>query len=187
MVGAPCTPDPDHGDLLLARGGDGEAFARITQRSAARLRAVLGGILRDPHLVEDALQEAWLQAWLNLELFAGRGRLQAWLRTIATREAWRLLRRRGEVGSLPYAAEAEPSCDAPGPEAGLEARDELAWATASLRPQARAAVLLTAGGWSYAEVAAYLGAPLGTVGVWVHRSRPVLERVSLERAASRAL
>jgi len=154
------------------------------QRSAAHLRAVLGGILRDPHLVEDALQDAWLQAWLHLDLFAGRGRLHGWLRTIATREAWRLLRRRGELASLQSAEEAEPICEAPRPEAGLDARDELAWATSSLRPQARAAVLLTAGGWSYAEVATYLGAPLGTVGVWVHRSRPLLARARVGQAAS---
>ena len=183
MVQDPRSNDPDRYDVRLALDGDAEAFARIVVRNEARLRRMLRGLLRDGHLVDDALQEVWVSAWRHLDVFAGRARLHRWLRTIAAREAWRLQRRRGPAAALDTTESGEPPCAAPGPEAAQDARDELVALMAQLPTRARAAVMLTAAGWSYAEVAAHLEAPLGSVGTWIHRARPVMDRA---RAASLA-
>ena len=89
----------------------------------------------------------------------------------------------GSSAALDTTESGEPPCAAPGPEAAQDARDELVALMAQLPTRARAAVMLTAAGWSYAEVAAHLEAPLGSVGTWIHRARPVMDRA---RAASLA-
>lgn len=117
---------------------------------------------RDPAAAEDLLQEAYVR--LLRETRAGRApdNTRAWLYRVAANLAVSRGRRLGTAirwlaGSGRRAA--QPATDDP-PEAALLAREgssELVGALASVKPDARAALLLAAEGFTGAEIAAAIG------------------------------
>src|SRR5258708_27965255 len=81
---------------LAARAAQGEqvAFERIMRRHNRTLFRTARAILRDDAEAEDALQEAYLQAYRSLGSFRGEARLSTWLARIVANEALALLRKR---------------------------------------------------------------------------------------------
>jgi hypothetical protein len=58
-----------------AQAGDHTAFEPLVHRHSPRLRGVLSRITRDAEITQDALQEALLRAWQNIDSFQGRSSL----------------------------------------------------------------------------------------------------------------
>jgi RNA polymerase sigma-70 factor (ECF subfamily) len=80
--------------LKLAAGGDQAAFSELTGIYLTELRAHCYRMLGSVHDAEDALQEALLRAWRNLDQFEGRGSVRSWLYSIATNSALDITRHR---------------------------------------------------------------------------------------------
>jgi RNA polymerase sigma factor (sigma-70 family) len=83
--------------LHLARAGERNAFGAIMQRSNQRLFRVARSVLRDDAEAEDALQEAYINAFRKLDSFRGDSSLITWLTRITLNEARGRLRRRRET------------------------------------------------------------------------------------------
>lgn len=81
--------------LKLARSGDQEAFGRLVRAHARPLFQLCFRITRDTMLAEDAVQEAFYNAWRALETFDGRAAFSTWLHRIAVNAAMEQLRRNG--------------------------------------------------------------------------------------------
>ena len=81
--------------LALARGGDREAFGRLVHTHARPLYQLCFRITRDAMLAEDAVQEAFCNAWRGLADFDGRAAFSTWLHRIAANAALEQLRRSG--------------------------------------------------------------------------------------------
>jgi RNA polymerase sigma-70 factor (ECF subfamily) len=64
--------------VIQAQRGDEAAFAAITESVYVRLRSVAYRILRDPHLAEDATQQALLGIWRKLPRLRDPSRFDAW-------------------------------------------------------------------------------------------------------------
>ena len=75
--------DEDHALVLRARAGDRAAFSTLFERHHARIYAMCTRFLRDRSEVEDAVQQAFLEAWRCLERFEERSRFSTWLTRIA--------------------------------------------------------------------------------------------------------
>jgi RNA polymerase sigma-70 factor (ECF subfamily) len=84
---------------LLERilAGDNTAFDELMRKYNRRLYRVARSILRDDTEAEDALQDAYLQAYRGLHAFRGQSALGTWLTRIVVnaalvhrRKAWRL-------------------------------------------------------------------------------------------------
>lgn len=87
--------DLDDSELVArAAGGDQAAFRVLVERHAAPLHRVCARITGDAALAEDALQEAFLNAWRELPRFEGRARFSTWLHRIAVNAA--LMQRRAQ-------------------------------------------------------------------------------------------
>ena len=71
--------------LKAARRGDGDAFVDLFLVHERRLRLLAFGVLRDPDLVDDALQETALRAFRSLGRFRGEAAIGTWLHRIALR------------------------------------------------------------------------------------------------------
>jgi RNA polymerase sigma-70 factor (ECF subfamily) len=87
---------PDSSDAELAHRvaeGDREALNRLMRRHNRTLFRTARGILRDDAEAEDALQEAYLQAYRAIGRYRGEARLSTWLARIVANEALMRLRR----------------------------------------------------------------------------------------------
>lgn len=170
--------------VLLARllaetaAGDVRAFRQLYDASSAHLFGVLLRILERRDWAEEALQDCYLRVWQKAETYApDKGAPLTWLQTIARYRALDLLRaRRPEVG-MPDEEDAPPLTfadgDAVDPEARAVEREglgQLAGCMDALAPEQRRSVLLAYyEGYTHAELARVLKAPLGTVKSWVRR------------------
>ncbi len=84
-------PDPDIVRRVLE--GDSASFELIMRRYNRRLYRIARGILRNEADAEDAVQDAYVRAYENLDQFQGKGPLSAWLAKITVNEALGRLRR----------------------------------------------------------------------------------------------
>jgi RNA polymerase sigma-70 factor (ECF subfamily) len=92
---------PDDTELLSrARGKDRHAIRLIIQRHNQRLFRIARSIVRNDSEAEDALQEAYCNAFANLETFRGEARFETWLARIVMNEALGRLRRRRSTMDL---------------------------------------------------------------------------------------
>jgi RNA polymerase sigma-70 factor, ECF subfamily len=86
----------DDSDLAQRIGrGDHAAFERLMRRHNSKLFRVARAILRDDADAEDALQEAYLDAFRHIREFRGAARLSTWLTRIVVNHA--LMRRRKQA------------------------------------------------------------------------------------------
>jgi RNA polymerase sigma factor (sigma-70 family) len=185
---------------LLGRSGLGDraAFARLYERTAGHLFAVVLRIQRDRAQAEDLLQEVYVNVWKAAAGFdAARAQPMTWLTSIARNRAIDSLRRKSTQPQLESSSvgdddddrdrtESTPD-DAPGPldllSRASQAR-ELDQCLQHLSPPQRQSVALAFfEGLSHAEVAERLREPLGTVKSWVRRALLTL-RSCLDRGVA---
>lgn len=168
---APRRTDHDLAGLLEACAeGDEQAFAALYDATVASACALALRVLRDPHLAEEVIQDAYLEVWRQSQRFdRRRGGARGWVLTLVHRRAVDRVRaaeaaaRRDAAYQRRALAGTEVDTTSATALATLEARRVRA-ALAVLAPQQRRAVSLAYfGGLSHAEVAAVVGAPLGTV------------------------
>lgn len=180
----------DDADLVvLALAGDRAAFGALYERHRPLLRGLCRRALGDAALVDDAMQEAALQALLNLASLRQPERFGAWLGGIGLNVCRALLRRRGKAdwsweAIVGGRAAWEPVDGAPSPCQAVEAaelRTAVRLAVAGLPRGQRAAVLLFyLRGLTYAEAAAALRIEVGAVRTRLHKARRSLRTVLME-------
>jgi RNA polymerase sigma-70 factor (ECF subfamily) len=85
----------DNGLIAQAAAGDARAFEALMRRYNRMLFRTARAILRDDAEAEDALQEAYLQAYRSLASFRAEAKLSTWLARIVANEA--LMRRRKQT------------------------------------------------------------------------------------------
>jgi RNA polymerase sigma-70 factor, ECF subfamily len=180
------------GELVrLAQEGDVDAFATIVQRHERRLRLVLLRILSDTRDVDEAVQDAFVQAWRNLDRYRGEAALFTWLYRIGVNAAVARTRRKERVtvplDSLEWQGAAHVARGVL-PETAAEGQDlrsRIVTALAELPFEHREAVVLRdVAGLSNDEVADALGISLPAAKTRIHRGRLQLREL-LERPEGR--
>lgn len=134
-------------------------FLRDARPWAYRLALAVVGA---PEVAEDVAQEAMVRAWRAQGTLAGVEDMRAWLRRVVVRQAVTALGRRS-FAEL-------PETPAPDAEAAMHVRAVLA----SLPTETRALLALAYfEGLTYAELAAALEIPEGTVASRLHAAKAV--------------
>lgn len=185
----------DHGDLARRiAAGDTAAFEQLMRRHNRPLFRAARSILKDDAEAEDALQDAYLLAFRNMDKFRGESSLSTWLTRIVVNEAIARARkgnRRAEVirlaGDDDIPEPAEAAMDMPMPEQPervamrSDARRLLERKIDAL-PEAFRIVFVLRGveEMTVEETAACLGIPEATVRTRFFRARSML-RESLSR------
>jgi RNA polymerase sigma-70 factor (ECF subfamily) len=93
MSSAHATPDLALAERIGAR--DTAAFEQLMRQHNPRLFRVVRAILKDDAEAEDALQEAYIDAYRHIGEFEGRAQFGTWLTRIAINHALMRLRKRG--------------------------------------------------------------------------------------------
>ncbi|HEY4308749.1 MAG TPA: RNA polymerase sigma factor [Pirellulales bacterium] len=93
--------DTEQSDLAHSAAGDGEAYARIVRKYQSQVARRMRSFARQPAVIEELVQEVFVDAYYGLRGYRGDGEFGAWLARIATRVGyryWKKNRRREEVG-----------------------------------------------------------------------------------------
>jgi RNA polymerase sigma factor (sigma-70 family) len=169
------TGDDEARLIAAARRGDGRAFAALVDAHQQAVRGFLRRFIGGWTDADDIAQEAFVTAWRKLHRFEARSSFRSWVSGIAFRIARDARRAHGRAVARDGAWLAQQ--EGGGDGAPLEDRIALADAMAALPEDQRAAVALCLGeGFSHAEAAVILKAPLGTVKSHVTRGRERLLR-----------
>jgi len=175
------------GDELRDRAAD-QAY----RDHAPEIYRVAYGILRDRDEALDATHDAFARAWERWEQYDSQRPLRAWLHGIVVHVALdQLRRRRVRRLALPVLGRATVADIGTGagadPASAVVRRRVVEDALATLRPEARAALVLRHYyGYDYAQIGAFLGTASGTVGSILTRAHASLRgRLEGETAADR--
>lgn len=168
-------------DLVVrARGGDRDAFSELAARSIGRLTAVARMILRDEYAAQDAVQEAFLDAWRSLPGLRDPDRFEAWLRRLLVRACFDAIRRNKRVGSVEIRLTPDHEQGTAGGERALAIHDQLERGLAKIPAEQRAAIVLVYYlDLPLADAAQAMGVPLGTTKSRLNRATQAL-RAALE-------
>ncbi|QKJ18737.1 ECF RNA polymerase sigma factor SigK [Microbacterium hominis] len=162
---------PDHVADLITRVADGDqdAFAGLYDMLSARVFGLIVRVLVDRAQSEEVLQEVFLEAWQAAARFdPARGQGRSWLLTIAHRRAVdRVRAAQASAGRDLRAGLRDLDTPHDSVEESVQLRIEGAQVAAALTrlpdPQREALTLAYYGGYSQSEIAALVGAPLGTI------------------------
>jgi RNA polymerase sigma-70 factor (ECF subfamily) len=157
----------DEALVALVARGDEQALGGLYDRLGRAAYGLALRVLRDEQLAEDAVQEGFLGVWRGAGGFQPeRGKASTWVLTVVHRRAVDLVRReeRRRAEALDSAAPV-PAGGATDEEAFLRLRRERVQAALRQLPDAQREALELAyyGGFTQSELAARLGAPLGTI------------------------
>lgn len=158
--------------IIRAQAGDQAAYGQLVQQYQRLIVSVAYRQGLDLAEAEDVAQETFVKAWLALPKYRpSAGSWRAWLCRIAINRAIDVQRRERPRLSLD---ETLPDRGrGPAEQAEADARAQMVRkALACLPPASRAALILNEyEGLSYAEIAAALDIPLGTVMSRLHYAR----------------
>jgi RNA polymerase sigma factor (sigma-70 family) len=190
--------DVDDGLIKRIAQGDSNAFLRLFHRYSPTAMGLAWGMLRDRHLAEEIVQEAFLAVWRHPDNYrAERGSVRAWLLSTVHHRAVDLVRqenaqRRRTIDAASVVSTARGPADPAElvvEEIGLaDDRKAVRRALADLSPEQRQIIeLMYFEGLSQARIAERLPLPMGTVK---SRARLAMRRLGaslggLERTGER--
>jgi len=180
----------DDADLVSrAQSGDTAAFGELVDRHRAAVYRAAMTVLRSHAEAEDAAQDACIAAFRHLGRFRGDSSFRTWLLTIAWREA--INRRRSAAGiwrrlvdRTTRTAEDDTMTSTASPDRtpeqladDRELRRQIRRAIEALTPKLRDTLLLAQSGeYSYEEIGAIVGAPVGTIKWRVSEARRLVRQ-----------
>ena len=167
----------DHELVRHAKLGDRNAFSELVQQHRAGVINLIYRICGDGQIAEDAAQNAFIQAWQNLNQYKPKYAFRSWIYRIAANAAIDLLRR--EVDSLDIDGIQLPSKTVR-PEASVENDERSAQiqnAVLALPYASRVVLILREyEGLSYRQISETLEIPLGTVMSRLNYARNLLRK-----------
>ena len=175
----------DHVGELLHRvaAGDQGAFARLYDMLSPRVFGLILRVLVDRAQSEEVLQEVFLEIWQSATRFApNRGQGRSWVLTIAHRRAVDRVRSSQASSDRDVRAgfrDLDVAHDGVAEQVELRVEGEKVATALAALPEAQKEALTLAyyGGYSQSEIAALVGAPLGTIKT---RMRDGLSRLRVE-------
>ena len=172
---------PDDRQLVARmRERDADALRLVVERYQQRIFALVYGIVRDRHEVEDVAQEVFLKVFTRIHAFDGRSKFYTWLYRVAANAAKDHVKKRSRRPAVALEAEDDLRDEADGPRERAVAAETQAMvrrAIASLPLKYREVLTLRElQGMSYGEIAEVLQLSMGTVESRLHRARARLKR-----------
>ena len=178
--------------------GSSAAFEVLFQRYQQKMFHVALSRLQNAEDAEDAVQQAFQQAFIHLKSFQGQSRFSTWLTRIAINEALMLLRKRrpGHISIEGHQTfedesvtlEIKDRAATPEEQCGQqELREVLSGAIDELKPILKTVVNLSEiGELSTRKTAEALGVRIGTVKARTFRARRLLRDKIAKRLGARA-
>ena len=160
--------------VTRAKAGDREALDALCSRHAPKVERLARHLLRDPEDARDAAQEALAKLCVRLRQFRGEAQFSTWLHRLVVNTCRDVAERQRTRTHEPLPEEVGADLEHD-PARGVrisELRRELCDSLAGISPeQAQVIVLKDALGYTFEEIAAAAGMPVGTAKCHAHRGR----------------
>ncbi len=161
-----------------ALGGDSAAFGQLVTRYQDRLYNTLVHVVGSREAAYDAVQDAFVQAYVKLDTFQRASAFYTWLYRIAFNMAVSRRRREKPTVSVEHAREVlghEPIDRGEAPGARMEQKERACQVQAGLarisEEHRSILILREIDGCSYEQIAEILDLPIGTIRSRLHRAR----------------
>lgn len=168
--------------VTRAKNGDRQALAALCERHAPRVEALARHLLDDREDARDAAQETLAKLCQKLCQFRGEAAFSTWLHRLTVNACRDVAQRQASRRCEPLDEDRRAARDADpaGAAEAAELRTELGACLARIPTrQATVVVLKDAFDWSFEEISAAEGMPVGTAKCYAHRGRIALaERLS---------
>jgi RNA polymerase sigma-70 factor (ECF subfamily) len=171
----------DHSLIAACLQGNSAAFGDLVRRYQDRLYNTVYRLVDNAEDAQDAVQEAFLNAYQSLDSFKGDSLFFTWLYRIAVNTAISLKRKQRVLLRLNGGRNGEPAMEPPDPSDlsrpghALEQAEQerrIQQALARLSPEHRTVLVLKdMEGQKYETMAELLEVPIGTVRSRLHRAR----------------
>ena len=89
--------EEDRKDIAESLAGNGEGFARLVRRYQDRVAAQMWRFTRDAVVLDQLVQDVFVEAYLSLKGFRSRAPFLNWLRRVATRVGFRYWKSRARM------------------------------------------------------------------------------------------
>ena len=168
--------------LFDCAAGRVSGISGIYANEAAQMRAVAHRIVRDRDYADDVIHEAFAQILRDAKDFdPARGSARAWIYTIVRNTALKLRLKRScemAVGETGLQSIQEESLDIADASSSVVESVDLRSCLEQLDSRRRASLILAIiDGHNHADIAAYLGVPVGTVKAWIRRELIALRKL----------
>ena len=173
--------------MRRAKDGDARALEALCERHAPRVARLARHVLGDSEDARDAAQEALAKLCVKLGQFRGEAAFSTWLHRLTLNACRDVALRRASRRHDPLEEDARaapgttPDRQAELSELRADLRDGLATLPVA---QARVLVLKDALGFSFEEISASSGMPVGTAKCYAHRARTTMRELLEERATA---
>lgn len=161
-----------------AAAGDAESLERLLTTIQPRVHRICGRMLIYPEDAEEAAQDALMLVATKIGSFAGRSKFTTWLHAVtanSARSTYRTLKRRSaERTTEEMPVHADPRTTSVIAGSRLDLLDALDVIGTTHPDLVDALVLRDVQELEYADIAALLGIPLGTVKSRIHQARQVI-------------
>ena len=176
--------DSDQQAIDATLAGNHEAYNCLVERYQRRLLGLLWHACGDRELAEDITQETFARAYRKLSLFGGQSQFYTWLARISmnllssNRRRKRLENQTAREGLEMAVEAAAQQVEAEDVVVSRETQVSVRQAIEQLDEERRIVILMRDfDGMDYAEIAAALDIPVGTVRSRQHRARLDLKRL----------
>jgi RNA polymerase sigma factor (sigma-70 family) len=157
----------DGESALLSRvvAEDMDAFETLYRLYHPRLQRFVGGMTKQPGLVEEILDDTMMVVWRKAYTFNHSAKVSTWILAIAYRQSLKALKRLGDVVDTDAGGSIEATAAGPDDELQQQAlRKHLDDALGTLSAEQRAVMELTYYfGYGYREIAQIMECPVDTV------------------------
>ncbi len=166
--------------LQECAAGDSQALHRIYLQDSRRLLGVALRIVREHHLAEDVLHDAFVNIWNKAGSFdASRGAGRGWIHSVVRHQALNMVRdRQHEIYADEATLESVKEHDAGHVSDQFELHASMGRLHDCLshldEPKRDSILCAYVDGCSHSEIAQRLNAPLGSVKAWVKRGMATL-------------
>lgn len=172
-------PTDDLGALAeRAAAGDARAMDDLLRRLHPRVLRICRSVLPYSGDAEDAAQEALLNVATKIHTYSGRSSVSTWVHTVAAnsaRSTYRKLKRIAQTAVSPdYVDKPDPRTTSVIAGTRLDLLEALETLERDRPHLVTPLVLRDVYGLSYEEIAAEVGAPLGTIKSRIHDAREVV-------------
>jgi len=155
--------------------GEERAYRWVLQRYRDRVIRLAGHVLHNSREAEDVAQEAFVKAFRQIGQFRGESGFYAWLYRIVINLCLDRMRRKYTTAEMPL--EDAAFCPSASCTPDMEKRLAVEQVLNSLTPPMRSALVLReVEGLEYAEIAAVLHIPVGTVRSRLNTAREQFRR-----------